>query len=87
MSRQYIIENGAENNRWLYKIDHDGKGIYSTETNCYRPDMTEALVFTNRTKAVAIAKRARGRVWRLKQGMPETLIWPEDAMQRATDEV
>ena len=77
MSRQYVIENGKENNRWLVKIDREGRGVYLTQTNHYRAGIEEAVLFDQKAEAVAFAKKWKARVWQLKGGMPSTLVWPE----------
>ena len=77
MPRQYMIENGTENNRWLAWVDHDGKGVYHEQTNSYRPRIEEARVFTKRADAIAFAKRWKARVWLVKDGVPAEMVWPE----------
>lgn len=78
MPRQYIIEHGTENNRWLCKIEQPGtKDQHGALTNTYGPRVENAVVFTNEAKAVAFAKKWRGRVWQIRNGKPETQVWPE----------
>ena len=77
MPRQYIIENGAENNRWLYKIHRAGNKETGETTCCYKPNIAEAMIFKKKAEAVAIAKKWRARVWQLKGGKPEKQVWPE----------
>ena len=74
MPRQYIIENGAENNRWLYKIERRGT---AEQTNCYHPKIEDALIFNAKAEAVAFAKRWKARTWQLKNGAPAKQVWPE----------
>lgn len=75
MARQYIIENGAENNRWLYKIEHAGRNATGEQTNSYRPGVENALVFSKKAEAVAFAKRWKARAWQLKNGQPTKLVY------------
>ena len=73
----YIIEHGTENNRWLSGIRHDGKGVYHQQTNSYKPQIEEALVFEKRAEAVAFAQKWRGRVWMIRGGVPVKQVYPQ----------
>ena len=74
MPRQYIIENGAENNRWLYKIERRGT---PEQVNCFHPIIEDAVIFQKKEEAVAFAKRWKARAWQLKNGAPAKQVWPE----------
>lgn len=76
MPRQYIIENGAQNNRWLYRVDHIGRKETGDTTCYYRASIVDALVF-KKAEAVAFAKKWKARVWQIKAGKPDKLVWPE----------
>lgn len=78
---QYVIENGGENNRWLYRIDQDlsKKPVY-----CYAPDVRNAIRFANPKAALILARPFKGRVWQLKNGTPEKLM--EDQPDLKTEE-
>ena len=56
LPRQYIIENGAENNRWLYKIERAGRNRNGERTCFYGPHIMDALVFKKKAEAVAFAR-------------------------------
>ena len=76
MPRQYIIQHGADDNAWLYRVDHIGKKE-ARETICYyRPSITDALIF-KKPEAVAFARKWKACVWQIKAGKPERLVWPE----------
>ena len=49
MPKQYIIENGAENNRWLYKIERRGT---PEQVNCFHPIIEDAVIFQKKEEAV-----------------------------------
>lgn len=74
MPKQYIIENGAENNRWLYKIERRGT---PEQVNCFHPIIEDAVIFQKKEEAVAFAKRWKARAWQLKNGAPAKQVWPE----------
>lgn len=71
MAGLYIIENGAERGKWLYKIA--GSLI---QTYCYKEDISEALVF-KKVEAVAFAKKWGARVWLVKGGEPVKQVFPK----------
>ena len=78
----YIIEHGTDNNRWLSKIEHRHAGDWREQINSYRPQVEEAVVFEKRAAAVEFAKKWRARVWRVKDGRPDKMIWPEEMPSR-----
>lgn len=77
MPRQYIIENGAENNRWLYKIERAGRNRNGKRTCFYSPHIMDALVFKKKAEAVAFAKEWKARAWQIRGGVPVKQVWPE----------
>lgn len=74
MPRQYIIENGAVDNRWLYKVER-GRNEAAGTTLFYRPSIKGAMTFS-KADAVAFAKRWRARAWAVKAGQPVSQVWP-----------
>ena len=74
MPKQYIIENGAGNNRWLYNIERRGT---PEQVNCFHPIIEDAVIFQKKEEAVAFAKRWKARAWQLKNGAPAKQVWPE----------
>ena len=76
LPRQYIIENGAENNRWLYKIERAGRNRNGERTCFYGPHIMDALVF-KKAEAVAFAKEWNARAWQIRGGVPVKQVWPE----------
>ena len=77
MPRQYVIENGAENNRWLHKIEHAGRNKDGEQTNSYRPGVEGAVVFDKKAEAVRFAQKWRGRVWMIRGGVPVKQVYPQ----------
>ena len=69
--KQYIIENGGENNRWLVRIDQD---MYKQPVYHYAPDVRNAIRFANLKAALILARPFKARVWRLKNGEPVELM-------------
>ena len=76
MPKQYVIEHGTENNRWLCRIESAGRKGEGEKTLSYRPRLEEAMIL-KKDEALAIARKWRARVWQLKAGTPEKLVWPE----------
>lgn len=72
MPKQYIVENGSENNRWLVKIDR-----YAGDVTCvYRPGVENAMVL-KKAEAIAFARKWKARAWQIKNGLPDHQVWPE----------
>ena len=78
MPKQYAIEHGAENNRWLHKIERGRSGEGSQQTNCYRPDLSAAMTFTKKAEAVAFARKWKARAWMIRNGEAVEQVWPEE---------
>lgn len=74
MPRQYVIENGDVDNRWLYKVEN-GRGENVGTTLFYHPSIQDAMTFS-KADAVAFAKRWRARAWAVKAGQPVSQVWP-----------
>lgn len=76
MPKQYIIEHGKENNRWLYKIEGGDRKNGGSKTRCFKPGVEEALVF-KKDEAITMAKEWNARAWQVKGGVPVKQVWPE----------
>lgn len=77
MPRRYVIENGAENNRWLYKIERAGRSKAGETTCFYSPHILDAIVYKKKEEAVSIARKWKARVWQLKGNIPTKQVFPE----------
>lgn len=73
-----IIEHKLYPGKYLCRVDHDGQGKYACKTNSYRPKLEEAILM-DKKDALAFARRHGGRVWQVRGGQPDVLIWPEEA--------
>ena len=70
MPRQYVIENGDNPGWYLYKIQKDGRDNAGVDCRCFSTRLEEAILYTKKEEALAMARKCRGRVWRLKGGKP-----------------
>lgn len=76
MPKQYMIEHGKENKRWLYKIERGGRGQTAGRTCCYKPGAADAIRYTKIKEAVSFAQEWRARVWEISKGLPVRQVWP-----------
>ncbi|MBR3742794.1 MAG: hypothetical protein IKN04_20445 [Clostridia bacterium] len=73
--KNFIIEHGTCNNRWLVRIENEGGEKGGEQTCTYAADGKAALRF-NKAQAVAFATKWKARVWQLKGGAPEKQVFP-----------
>ena len=77
---QCVVEHKIYDGKYLSRIDHDRQGKYACQTNSFKPGLEEALVL-DKKDALAFARRHGGRVWQVRGGQPDELIWPVEVPQ------
>ncbi len=75
-TKNYMIEHGKFNNRWLVRIESAGGRNSGEQTFTYAAGAGKALRF-KKAEAVAFAKKWNARAWEVKAGLPVKQVWPE----------